>query len=232
MANTVRLVGGGTIQVRTGILQGVGPQGPRGAIGPIGPMGPLGPDGPVGPPGGITQISSKFSIDAAQSMATSVDTLVSFGNVAHDEVNAHASSVNFLLNDIGDYLFSIWVQVDQGTGTGDGRRDLWLLSETNGVLARISESAITTGPTHLNLTMAHRSTINGEILHVHALSTDNDTVSISTGILTVTRLGSGTQGAIGPVGPAGPAGPLGPKGDKGDPGSGVGPFATYGDMHP
>ena len=62
MANVVRLVNGGTIQVKTGVLQGVGPQGPRGYVGPQGPQGEQGPVGEQGQIGQILQQATRTTV--------------------------------------------------------------------------------------------------------------------------------------------------------------------------
>lgn len=50
----IRLTNGGAIQVRTGVLQGVGPVGPAGPTGPTGPAGPTGATGPAGADGEVS----------------------------------------------------------------------------------------------------------------------------------------------------------------------------------
>src|SRR4051794_25771678 len=101
MSNVIKLVNGGTIQVRTGVMAGVGPAGQRGLVGPAGPDGPQGPVGPEGPIGQILQIASRATISSAQTVLQDVDSLVSFATVAYDEMSCFLSTTNFAFTRIG-----------------------------------------------------------------------------------------------------------------------------------
>ena len=81
MVNVIRLNNGGSIQVRTGVLQGVGPVGPPGVAGPQGPEGVPGPQGETGPVGAIMQYLTKARINAPLNLPPNTDALVSFGQV-------------------------------------------------------------------------------------------------------------------------------------------------------
>ena len=218
MANQVRLINGGAIQVRTGILQGVGPQGPRGLVGPSGPMGDPGPQGPVGPPGSITEVSTKLKVASPQSITADTDVTVAFADVTFDDMSAATSSVNFTLHEVGDYLITCWVKMEKPSNDGDGLRALWITSETNGTLVRDQRLAVADDHTYISLNTVHRSTVVDEVLHVLCRSGDDLALALSDGVLTFTRTGSG------PVGPAGPTGPQGPAGTPGT-------YTTYGDIH-
>ena len=78
MSNVIRMVNGGTIQVRTGVMAGVGPQGQRGLIGPPGIDGPQGPDGPEGPIGQILQKQSRANLSGTITILPAADTLLPF----------------------------------------------------------------------------------------------------------------------------------------------------------
>ena len=95
MANVVRLNNGGVIQVRTGVLQGIGPIGPRGLVGPAGPQGETGPQGDTGPMGGISQYLSKAKVSATTGLAPDVNTLLAFSTVVVDELSAFKTSTAF-----------------------------------------------------------------------------------------------------------------------------------------
>lgn len=231
MANIVRLLNGGQLQVRTGVLQGVGPQGPAGPQGPMGNEGPVGDIGPTGPPGAITQFASKYNVNTGQSLTPDVAALVSFGNVVYDDHSAYTSSTAFTLPSIGDYLFTSWVEINKATTLGDGPRSLWLESETQGMISRVQCLAVADTSTFLNLHGFVRTTVVNEIFHIYALSGDDETVSLSAGTVTICRIGSGPKGDTGPQGPEGPVGAQGIQGPQGDEGSGVGPFATYGEVY-
>ena len=79
MANVIRLVNGGSIQVRTGVIQGVGPQGPRGVQGNQGIDGDQGPQGEPGPIGQILQLQGRTRVATSNVIALNTDTVVAFG---------------------------------------------------------------------------------------------------------------------------------------------------------
>src|SRR5262245_66181364 len=99
MTNAVRLVNGGSIQVRTGLIQGIGPQGPMGLTGADGPQGPQGPQGDPGPGGTVTQLQARCSISTTNPLAAPTHTQLPFRPVAYDDMdvsyrgpNCHLSS--------------------------------------------------------------------------------------------------------------------------------------------
>lgn len=230
MANVVRLNNGGVIQVRTGVLQGIGPIGPRGLVGPAGPEGPEGPQGGTGPSGSINQYLSKARVTSTVSVASDNDTLVAFGTVDTDDLSAFASSTNISPADPGDYQISVWVRFDLPTNAGDGARSLWLSSNIAGTLCRVQDGAVSDDTTYVSFSWPHRLQ-SGEVLNVYARSGDDLSVGISAGAISLVRLGSGPQGTVGPQGPEGTVGPAGPAGPQGDPGSAGGTYTTYGDLH-
>ena len=233
MTSVVRLNNGGQIQVRTGVLQGIGPIGPRGLTGPEGPQGVTGPQGEVGPPGAIYQYHSTAMTSGSQSVSADTDTLVGFGNVLYDDLSSFQSSTVFSIGPGEDALISCWVTFDLGTNAGDGMRKLWLTSTIGGVettLARDQDSAVIDDQTSCNITWVHRGQ-DGETLRIKARSGDDVAVSIVEGGLTVARVGAGPAGPMGPTGPQGPIGPTGPQGPQGPAGSSGTGYATYGDLH-
>lgn len=228
--NVIRLVSGGKIQVRTGVLQGIGPQGPRGLLGPAGPDGPQGTTGEVGPMGQIQNVMARAICNSTTTCAPDVDVNVAFGSVVYDDMSVCTSSTNFTTVEAGDYLFSIWVQFTLGADAGDGERDVWLQSTTRGTVARAQVLAVADQATHVTLTYPVRA-LGGEIFNIKARSGDNLSIGISTGAVTVNRIGSGPTGLVGPSGPTGPVGPAGPIGPTGLTGSG-GHHTTYADLLP
>ena len=53
--SVTKIANGGTVIVRTGVLQGVGPIGPAGPRGFEGPAGGPGPQGAIGPAGNVVE---------------------------------------------------------------------------------------------------------------------------------------------------------------------------------
>lgn len=232
MANTVRLISGGAVQVRTGVLQGIGPQGPAGPAGPQGPQGDQGPVGEVGPPGAITQFQSCFTKGSSQALVANSPTQVQFGSVLYDDLNAHASTTNFSFSDPGDYELTAWIEYSLPSGGANGSRGLYIQASGGGeIIGSVQTPCCTDSETILSVTGRIRITTSTVIYNVWARSTDDETLQITDGRLVCTRVGSGPVGPAGVAGPMGPIGPTGPTGPKGDPGSGSGPFTSYADMH-
>ena len=230
MTNVVRLLNGGTIQVRTGVLQGIGPQGPRGLTGPPGQQGEQGPTGEVGPIGQILQVQMRAIVASTLTVTADTDTVVSFGTVVYDDLTAHQSSTNMRLVDIGDYLLSCYLKFDLPADAGDGARDIWFQSTTNGTIARASHQAISDAATYVSLAFPHRTTVSNEIINVYVRSGDNLSAGVSEGALTITRVGSGPVGVQGPTGPQGSVGATGAQGPQGPDGNASSGFATYADL--
>lgn len=230
MSNVVRLNNGGAIQVRTGVLAGIGPQGARGAVGPSGPTGEQGPKGDQGEIGQILQMSMRANVSANQTVASNTDVLLAFGTVSHDDMSAAVSSTNFRLSDLGDYLLSAWVKFELPGNAGEGSRQLWFNSSASGLVARASYTGITDEVTYANLTFPHRCTSTNEVITVYARSGDDLPVNVTAGSFSLVRTGSGPQGPVGPQGPQGGFGPQGPAGPQGPDGNANSGYATYADL--
>lgn len=231
MANQIKLINGSAVQVRTGVVQGIGPQGPTGPIGPTGPQGDQGPVGETGPAGSISQFQSCYTISGTQTIPVTTPTQVSFGNVSYDDLNAHTSSVNFTVSNPGDYEFCTFVNFPAPPGGPSGARELWVQASGAGeIIGHLRVPANTSGATVLQVSGRLRIAAS-TIYNVWVTQTDNETIDVALGRLTITRVGSGPQGPVGPAGPTGPTGNTGPTGATGPAGSGSGPFLTYGDVY-
>ena len=229
MANAIKLGNGGVIEVRTGVLQGVGPTGPRGLVGLTGPDGPQGPQGETGPPGAITQYYSRGAVTSTTSLATNTDTLIPFNNVTYDDLDVFTSTTNITIGEDGDYMFSVWVRFDLPANAGDSIRSIWLQSSTGGVLARNSCPAVTDEATYVAVTWVERCA-TGDVINVYGRHSDDLSVGVSSGAISICRVGSGPAGAQGDVGAQGPVGPAGPAGPTGPDGNASSGFATYADL--
>jgi hypothetical protein len=230
MANVVRLVNGGAIQVRTGVLAGVGPVGPRGPRGLVGPEGPEGPPGPTGPKGSISQYQARADVSGAITCTVDTWVNVSFPTVGYDDFGVFTSAINLTLPEEGDYMVSAWVQYTKEATTEDGYRKLRVWSQEQGVLWQTTVRS-DTGP-DLATAEIHCPLrgIASELVRVQAFNGGSEEITINDGACVVTRIGPGPigpRGLQGIQGPAGPVGPEGPQGPAGDSGTG---YLTYGDI--
>jgi len=224
MANVVRLTNGGTIQVRTGVLQGIGPQGERGYTGPQGQQGEQGQTGETGPMGAILQMAARVNVATNNPIAANTDTLMAFGSVSYDDLSCATSSSNFTLN-LGDHLLSLWLRFDDAAV---GSREVWF-SVAGTTLARASRASVAGMPFYVDLAFPYRAAA-GDVVSVFARS--SVATAVSMGSMNVTRVGSGPPGAQGPVGPQGAVGATGAAGPAGPPGTANSGFVKYGDMLP
>ena len=130
---------------------------------------------------------------------------------------------------MGDYLLSVWLKFEPVTGAT--LRDVWFASGVN-TIARSSRTAIASTDIHVNLTQPYR-VVNGAAPEtVNVLVRSGTATTITTGNLTVTRIGSGPKGDIGPQGIQGPIGATGATGPAGPSGTANSGFAKYADMLP
>lgn len=231
-----RLESGGMVQIRTGVLQGIGPQGPTGATGPQGETGPAGPQGIPGPTGGVDEFSTSVTA-ATQALAlTSVTsnypsawTNVSFGTVVRDELSAVASAVNYKLPAGADYFIQARIRFyKQASVDATGFRGIQAVY--NGVV--IAETLVSPPgkvDAIIGLTCNIRSTSFSDILNIKVCHSDTATLNI-TGALWLNRTGPGAQGAQGDQGIQGPIGPQGVQGPIGPAGAIVNNTTTIGDI--
>jgi hypothetical protein len=229
MGNVLRLTGGGQIQVRTGVLQGIGPAGPRGLIGPQGPDGTQGPEGPAGPMGQILQMQTKTIIGGVTNIAAAGTSLLAFGSVAYDDMGICASSTNFIFPVVADYLFNATI-VFPMTGSSNGVRGVRLVSNINGEVGQGRYPVVANQTMVISLSCPFRTTAENEMVQVFVDSTDNAATVVSAGYAVIARIGSGPQGPVGPQGPQGPIGAQGPAGPQGPAGNANSGFTTYADL--
>lgn len=224
MTNVVRLVNGGAIQVRTGVIQGIGPQGPRGVAGPQGIDGPAGPQGEQGDTGSILQMQGKATVGGTNTLSANTDTTIAFGTVTYDDISCFTSSSNITLVQAGDYLLSTWLAFADATA---GLRDIWFVVGGSTVIARSSRTSVAGSAFYANLAFPFRATA-GQVVNVLARSSAATTITL--GAVAVTRIGSGPPGPTGPTGATGAQGATGNTGPTGPTGSAGSGFATYADI--
>lgn len=226
MSNVVRLVNGGAIQVRTGVMQGIGPRGATGPAGPAGIQGDQGPVGDTGPMGQILQAMGRSSVAAGFPVAANTDTTVNWGSVAYDDLSCFTSNTNITLTTPGDYNLSAWVRFDDAAS---GIREIWF-TVGGSTIARSSRSSTAGQPFFADLAHPYRA-VAGDVVNVWARSTQ--ATNIGQGALSVNRIGSGPAGPAGPPGPQGPVGLQGAVGPQGPGGNAaVSGFTTYTQLLP
>lgn len=224
-SNVTRLESGGMIQIRTGVIQGIGPEGPPGPTGERGETGPQGSQGVPGPTGGVEQVSSQFTA-ASQNFATSTITSnypttwsnLAFGTVVRDELNAQTSTVNFRLPSGRDYTVIFKARFyKQASVNATGYRALQVVY--NGVvLTEEIISAVSLTDTVVTLNMGIRSTSVTDVLNFKVSHNEPVTIGVA-GALWINATGAGVQGEQGIQGIQGPQGDVGPQGPVGPPGT-------------
>ena len=230
-----RLESGGMIQVRTGVIQGIGPQGPVGATGPKGETGDQGPQGIPGPTGSVQEFSSYFTNSAQSVAATTVTsgiptawTNATFGSVIRDELNAQQSTTNYTLQSGADYNGMVQIRFAKPTGNGTGFRAVRVNYPGTDTWYAIQPACVDV-VTYVNLPFAVRSTNGSTVLTVQVAHNEVSSLSI-TSMLWINRTGPGVQGIQGEQGPQGPAGPTGSTGPQGPAGSLINNSTTIADI--
>jgi len=227
MSSTVaRLTSGDQIQIRTGVLQGIGPQGPVGPVGPEGQTGPQGTQGVPGPMGQIDDLVTKATnVGAAQSVGSNTPTLVNMSTVIRDDAQL-VSSLTTLTLPIGNWYIQASVNFNKPSAqAGAGRRRVsvnWDGVEQDAQ----SQNALTDYDTEISFTTVVVATSEARPTQIYVTHNDAVALAVSTKV-TVTKLGPGAQGPAGPQGPAGGVGQQGPTGPQGVPGTLVSNSTTF-----
>jgi hypothetical protein len=235
-SQVTRLESGGTLSVRTGTIQGIGPQGPTGSTGPKGEKGDAGPQGVPGPTGGVQQVSSQFTassqgigLSTVTSNYPTTWTTISFGTVVRDELSAQASTTNFVLAPGSDYNLEVSIHFFKQTSVnGTGFRAIQAVynSVNVGEVIIPSNSLVNTV---IRLPLSLRSTSGTDILNFKVSHNDTATLNV-TGYLWINKTGAGQQGVQGIQGIQGIQGDIGPQGPVGPAGSIVTPTTTIADI--
>lgn len=228
-SSIVKVPNGGTVQVRTGVLRGAGPQGP---MGPSGPAGAAGPAGPVGPAGAINDVQGHLTSTAAVAVGGENQwyTLPFETSVITDVFSSTGvNGVGFIYKETGYYALVIRVRfepragTDGGTAVAGGSRRIRVVDQAGNVVHEMSAAAAPTEPTILNLvTIAQPNSTYAYT--VQAYSDDSAGVNVTSRSLKIGRFGSGPAGVAGPAGPVGLTGPVGPQGPAGNAGAGYASF--------
>jgi len=230
VTNVVRLVNGGSIQVKTGVIQGIGPIGPMGLTGQDGPQGPAGAQGDPGPMGQILQSASMTIINTSNAISANTDTQLTWGSNPYDDLGCFSGN-NCTLSQIGDYNLSVWVAFADAAA---GSREIWMswASNTN-LLARCTRQSVAGAPFYVDLSFVMRvgPLINLPPLQLNVYARSSQATSISVGSWSAARLGSGPMGLQGVQGPKGDQGIQGLQGNPGTTSAPSTPYANYGALH-
>jgi hypothetical protein len=229
----VKVASGETIQIRTGVLQGIGAQGPTGPIGPAGPVGDQGPQGDTGPMGQISSFSSELTIGGSTALGSGTPGPITFDTTVRDDLAVVTSGTTFTAPEGMDLFFSVWVRFNLPADSADGYRMLTLRTGASfsTIVHAVNVPAVVGIPTDVSFTTTFKA---AEAQAFQIWGSHNDSLSVATGSgrLAIYRVGSGPAGEAGPEGPVGPVGPVGPAGPAGPDGSATTGFATYADLLP
>lgn len=227
-SQVIRISSGEVIQVRTGVVQGIGPQGPIGPTGSVGPAGPQGPQGVPGPMGAVSQFATEVQA-TAQSIATATVTSnelatytnVAFATVTRDDLSAAQSSTNFVFSpDVSgaDYRGEVYIKYSkQASVNASGSRSVRVMYG-GFQLAGVTLPASVLMNTEITLPFSFHSTSISTVLNVVTAHNEGVTLSV-TGRMWLNRTGPGPTGPQGPAGIQGSPGPVGAQGPIGPAGS-------------
>lgn len=210
----VRLITGDTIEIRTGAIQGVGPQGnqgEKGDTGDTGPQGIQGIQGDTGPMGEVLEHATMVK-GTAVSISDNTATPLMLDQVLADDMDAvdNTGASTKLLLPAGNYFASAYVLFGVPAGAATGYRNIALLYGPSGSQANIAGLSIppvTGASTALSTSGIFISTGTPAWLELKVLQTQGASISVVESRLSVARVGPGPYGPPGPEGPQGPAGP-------------------------
>lgn len=223
---------GDTVQVRTGALQGAGPQGP---IGPQGPSGNTGPMGPQGPVGSFTSLRTDLADTSAVAVAADHWYPASFGTAPTQNdclvVPAPWDGLNLQWKASGDYLVIVNGLFEPVSGVGDagtdvsGTRRMRIVDSSGVVLGKLQVKAAAAeyGQTQVIMADVVRPDASKKY-HLEVQAADTAGVTFDTRSMTIIQVGAGPAGPAGPQGPVGATGPQGPTGATGSAGGG---YSSY-----
>lgn len=223
-SNIVRLGSGEKILVRTGVLQGIGPEGPTGPQGLTGPPGEQGPQGERGLTGYVDDHCTIVTA-SAQSLPGQTPTVVAFDTVIVDELASQVSTSSYRPG-VGTFYVSAWIKFANTDGSVTGERLVEILQAGTVISADRRVVLSTSAYTDMTVAMGVRITNANDTIQIRAYSSDADTIQINAGRLWISPHGPGPQGPAGPAGPIGLPGATGIQGVPGPPGIGVLPVGT------
>lgn len=224
--SVTRIVSGDVIQVRTGVIQGIGPEGPTGPQGPQGLDGPQGVQGVPGPMGTIEDyMTYAHSVGNPQAIAANTPTLLNMNTVVRDDPGL-ISTLTAVVLPIGVWSIQISTTfVKPAQQNAGGYRKVDIVYDST-----VWDTATQNAIPDIDMTFSCRTIIPALVdgLVVNFQATHTDTVAISTvSKFFITKHGPGPQGPAGPTGASGPVGPTGPTGPIGPAGTIVDNTTTF-----
>lgn len=217
-SQVVRLRNGDTVQVRTGSVQGIGPEGPRGGVGPAGPAGPKGDSGERGPTGYVDEsVTLATTSTLLQPVAPNTATFVEFPQVLRDDLLLRNTAGTFKLP-IGTYFVSAWVRIRETEYGNEGNR-IVRLKLGNEIWWEEAQPVAIGQVQSLTISGHVVSSTDGALLGLEVEHTDLQSQFIEIARIAISRIGAGATGPAGPAGKQGPVGATGPRGPQGEPGT-------------
>lgn len=237
--SVTRVGNGGTLQVRVGVLSGVGPVGPKGPKGDRGDAGPIGPEGPEGPMGALSELLSVTTVASPQTVPANAASslLVAFGAVDRDDHNVFASSTTIVTPDIGGvYQMQGHLRFEKPGNDGNGFRRVWVMEDLPGTsedktIYEIMFPAVVLNATVVPINVTFEAKADATY-KIYCSASDDLAVNLSSGRLSVNRIGAGPVGPTGPTGPTGGPGPQGAVGPQGPAGNSSSGFSSYEALRP
>lgn len=224
------------VQIRTGVLQGIGPQGPVGATGPQGEKGDTGPQGIPGPTGGVAEFSTRATASGQAVAATTITSNyptaysnLAFASVTRDELSAVQSTTNFVLPPGADYYVSAVIRFYKQTSINATGFRAVQFYYANQVVVEAIIPANSLVDTIIPLQFGVRSVSGTDVLNIKVAHNEPATINVA-GALWLSRTGPGAQGEQGAQGIQGPQGPTGPQGPIGPAGAIVNNSTTIADI--
>lgn len=215
-SQVIRVSSGETIQVRTGVIQGIGPQGPVGPTGPQGETGPQGAQGVPGPTGAVIEFSTEVNALAQSIASATTYTLVSFSQVVRDSLSSVQSNTNFALI-AGEYQGTAYLSFSKQAGAAVNTRGVQVLYNGAVIAGQVVRAAPDLA-TDITVPFTVKSTVATQLLQVQAVQNEGATLSV-TGRLWISRIGPGPAGPAGPQGAQGQPGAVGATGPQGPSGT-------------
>jgi hypothetical protein len=196
-SDIVRLASGDTVQVRAGLVAGVGPAGP---IGPVGPQGEMGSQGVPGQPGQTNLFASFISGPVSATLPVPVSTWTNVplpSNTRNDLLATPLSQAAFSFTSAGLYLVIARAHFDSdGSTPATGYRELQLVTSSGTVLEHSQAAAVTKAGDSTDVTLVKfiNDPGTGTLYNFQVQQDDTTSVNLSDIEVQIVLCGSGPEG--------------------------------------